>query len=144
MKYSKKGLSLTEGFEKLRLAAYQDSGGVWTIGYGHTHCVYPGMTCTKDQAEAWLLSDMTDAENTVNHMVKVPLTQGEYDALVDLVFNIGSGNLHGSTVLALLNAGNYKDAALHIEDWDKCKGQELVGLLRRRLAEEDEFIEGMA
>ena len=144
MTYSRDGLHLTERFEAdggPRLKAYPDSGGVWTIGYGHTRGVYPGMTCTPAQAELWLQQDITAAERVVWRSVKVPLTQGEYDALVDLEFNTGalSHGEKGCTVLRLLNAGDYAGAALHILDWDKVHGVELAGLLRRRKAEQAIF-----
>lgn len=143
MKYSGKGLQLTKSFESCRLVAYQDSGGVWTIGWGHTQNVYSGMTCTQSQADAWLLSDMVDAENAVRHLVKVALTQEEYDALVDFTFNVGAGNFAHSTLLALLNAGNYSAAAEQFERWHHVNGKDCAGLMRRRLAEEALFKEGM-
>lgn len=141
MKYSKKGLQLTEGFESCKLKAYQDSKGVWTIGYGHTGNVLPGMTCTQAQAEAWLLMDIAWAEREVNRLVKVPLSQGEFDALVDFVFNCGAGNFQHSTLLELLNHNDYVKAATEFEKWDRCGGVELPGLLRRRKAEAAEFLQ---
>jgi len=140
MKYSLQGLQLTEKFEGCRLVAYQDQVGVWTIGYGHTHEVKEGDTCTQEQAEAWLLEDIAHAEDCVNKSVKVPLTQGEFDGLVDLVFNIGSGNFLKSTLLKLLNQGDKDAAALQFPRWDHAGGKENAGLLRRREAEEAEFL----
>lgn len=140
MKYSLKGLRLTEGFEGARLRAYQDSKGVWTIGYGHTgHDVYEGLVWTQAQAEAALAIDEAWAESVVQARVKVPLTQNEFDALVDFVFNAGSGNFTASTMLRLLNAGDYHGAAGEFVKWDKCGGVVLAGLLRRRQAEAVEF-----
>lgn len=140
MKYSKNGLQITEQFEGCRLVAYQDQVGVWTIGYGHTRGVHAGMTCTMAQAEAWLLEDVASAEADVNTHVAVPLTQGEFDALVDFTFNLGSGSFNGSTLLKLLNKGDYQDAAEQFARWDKAGGKEVAGLLRRRLAEKQEFV----
>src|SRR5258708_4127462 len=98
MRYSKQGLqSLTEAFEGCRLVAYKDSGGVFTIGYGHTAHVYEGMTCTQEQAECWLMQDTQTAEAMVNRLAHVKLTQGEFDALVDLCFNIGGTRFANST-----------------------------------------------
>src|SRR5690348_2304409 len=77
--YSQAGLRLTEGEEGLRLAAYRDQGGVWTIGYGHTYGVRAGDRCTRAQAVCWLLGDLQAAERAVNCFVRVPLTQGEFD-----------------------------------------------------------------
>ncbi len=139
MRYSRAGLALTESFEQCRLVAYPDSKGVPTIGWGHTAGVRLGMTCTQDQADAWLLADVQVAVAAVNRLVTVALTQDEFDALVDLVFNIGQGNFASSSVLRLLNAGDYAGAAAHIDDWDECANQVLAGLLRRRQAETKKF-----
>ena len=139
MQYSKMGLSLTEAFEGVRLVAYQDSGGVWTIGYGHTQGVYPGMTCLPQQAFAWLQSDTLAAQSAVNQLVNVALTQTEFDALTDFVFNLGTTAFARSTLLRLLNSGDYAAAANEFERWDLCNGQVVAGLLRRRQAEEAEF-----
>ena len=139
MKYSQSGIHLTEQFEGCRLTAYADQGGVLTIGYGHTGAILRGQTCTQEQAEEWLHQDIVFAETEVNRLVKVPLTQPEFDALVDFTFNCGVGNFLHSTLLTLLNKGDYANAALEFEKWDKCAGQVVAGLLRRRLAEAAEF-----
>lgn len=144
MIYSKTGLHLTEQFEGCKLEAYQDQVGVWTIGYGHTHLVHAGMTCTQDQAEQWLLEDVQEAADAVNHEVVMPLTQNQFDALVDLVFNVGAGNFHTSTLLRMLNIGAYDRAANEFEKWNRAGGIVRAGLTRRRLAEKDLFLKGMA
>jgi lysozyme len=134
--YSSNGLHLTEQFEGDRLVAYQDSKGVWTIGYGHTRGVVPGMTCTQAQADQWLAEDIAWAESEVNKLVHTPLlTQQEFDALVDFTFNCGCGNFDHSTLLKLVNAGDMAHAAEEFEKWDKCGGKVVAGLLRRREAE---------
>lgn len=140
MTYSKNGLALTEGFEGCRLQAYQDSKGVWTIGYGHTRGVTPTLTCSQADAERWLASDIAWAASEVNRAVKVPMSQAEFDALVDFVFNCGSGNFDHSTLLYLLNHGDHVKAAAEFEKWDKCGGVPLPGLLRRRKAEAALFL----
>jgi len=142
MIYSKSGEQLTEQFESCKLVAYLDSKGVPTIGYGHTQGVQLGDTCTQDQADQWLLEDIAWAVAVVNQYVTIELTQGEFDALVDFVFNVGSGNFHGSTLLKLLNQGDFTGAANEFERWDKSGGQIIAGLLRRRQAEEGEFNNG--
>ena len=139
MEYSQTGLHLTEQFESCRLAAYLDSKGVATIGWGHTFGVELGDTCTQAQADTWLLQDVQWAAAVVNAKVAVPLTQGEFDACADLVFNIGSHHWSDSTALRLLNQGDYAGAAKAFEMWDKSGGQVVAGLLRRRIAEEQEF-----
>jgi lysozyme len=139
MEYSKSGLALTEQFENCRLAAYQDVRGRWTIGYGHAEGVTPGQVITQQQAEALLLEDVQTAANCVNNAVKVPLTQTEFDALVDFTYNAGGGAFKGSTMLKLLNGGDYAGAAAQFDRWDEAGGQVVAGLFRRRQAETTEF-----
>ena len=137
--YSQNGLALTEQFEGCKLSAYQDGNGIWTIGYGHTHGVGDGNTCTQSQAEDWLMADIAWAASVVNKTVTAPLNQAEFDALTDFVFNCGSGNFAGSSLLRDINAGNFGQAAHDFELWNKCAGAVCAGLLRRRVAEANEF-----
>ncbi|HEY4011653.1 MAG TPA: lysozyme [Acidobacteriaceae bacterium] len=138
--YSGKGLALTEQWEGYRLIAYQDQVGVWTIGYGHTGAdVTPGLTITQQQAEALLARDILVAARCVNTTVKLPLTQCEFDALVDLVFNLGMGAFVRSTLLAELNGGNIAAAAAQFACWDRAGGVVVAGLLKRRQTEADLF-----
>lgn len=140
MKYSDRGLKLTAAFEGLRLEAYQDSVGVWTIGYGHTKGVKPGDTITQQQALDLLRQDVKSAEDDVNRLVKVPLNQNQFDALVDFTFNLGGGALARSTLLTFVNARNFAGATLEFHKWNKAGGRELAGLTRRREAEVDLFV----
>jgi lysozyme len=134
--YGKTGLTLTESFEGLKLTAYRDVCGVWTIGYGHTGPdVHPGMTITQAEAEELLLADVAHAVATVNRCVTVKLNQDQFDALVDFAFNAGCGALEGSTLLKDLNAGDYAAAADQFEEWDHAGDKVVAGLLRRREAE---------
>jgi lysozyme len=140
MEYSKSGLQLTERFESCKLTAYQDTGGVWTIGWGHTGPeVVAGLTITQEQADAWLADDTEYAVDAVNYLVTVPLTQAEFDALVDFVYNVGRANFFKSTLLAKLNAQDYAGAAAEFDRWDHVGGKVVAGLLRRREAEKQEF-----
>lgn len=142
MKYSLKGLQLTEDFEAdggPKLVSYQDSVGRWTIGWGHTAGVKPGDCCTREQADAMLHADIAWAEAFVNKIVTRILTQGEFDALVDFTFNLGSGNFQSSTLLKLVDAGDMEDAAKQFEQWDHAGGKVVAGLLRRRQSEKQEF-----
>lgn len=140
MQYSKTGLQLTEQFEGLRLKAYQDVRGIWTIGYGHTGPdVHVGMVITQGQAEALLAQDVQTAADAVNRLVTVQLTQGEFDALVDFVFNAGVGHFESSTLLKLLNQGDYAGAADQLDRWSYAGAVQIAGLLRRRQAETAEF-----
>lgn len=141
MNYSQTGLHLTEQFEGCKLVSYLDQGGIPTIGYGHTKGIRPGMTCTQQQAEKWLLDDVQEAVDTVNRLVQVPLNQNQFDALVDLTFNVGSGNFASSTLLRMLNIGSFQRAAAEFDRWNKSGGIVRDGLTRRRLAEDNLFQE---
>lgn len=135
MHTSQKGLDLIKSFEGLRLSAYKDVVGVVTIGYGTTAGVKMGDTITKECAEELLREDVKRFEAQVLRLVKVPLTQGQHDALVSFVYNLGAGNLSNSTLLRLLNAGDYAGAAAQFDRWNKAGGKTLAGLVRRRAAE---------
>ncbi len=102
MKLSVNGMNHIKNWEGLRLKAYKCPAGVWTIGYGHTGPdVKPGGTITQAQADALLDKDTDDAESAVNTLVKVPLSQNQFDALVSFVFNTGIGSFKNSTLLRL-------------------------------------------
>jgi len=135
VKISDKGLALIKEFEGVRLAAYLDSVGVPTIGYGHTKGVQMGDRCSMEEAAAWLAEDCEEAEDCVNGAVNVPLTQHEFDALISFVFNLGCGNFRKSTLLKKLLDSDYDGAAQEFQRWDKAGGQVLAGLTKRRLAE---------
>ncbi len=135
MHTSQKGLDLIKSFEGLRLSAYKCPAGVWTIGYGTTAGVKPGQTITKERAEELLREDVKRFEDQVMRLVKVRLTQGQFDALVSFTYNLGAANLGNSTLLRLLNAGDYKGAAAQFDRWTKAGGKELPGLVKRRAAE---------
>lgn len=139
MNYSDKGIKLTTDFEGLRLEAYRDIVGVLTIGYGHTKGVKEGDKITKEQAVLLLRQDLQHCLEDVERLVKVPLTQGQFDALVDFTFNLGGGALERSTLLRLLNEKNYEGAVLEFQKWNKAGGKEVAGLTRRRKAEADLF-----
>lgn len=139
---SQAGIDLIKSFEDCRLTAYQDSVGVWTIGYGHTNGVYAGMTITQAQAEEFLRSDLKTAENAVNGKVTYPITQNMFDALVSLTFNIGTGNFGSSTLLKKLNQGDINGAANEFDRWVYAGGKVEPGLVRRRAAEKEMFLNG--
>ena len=139
MKLGERGTEILKYFEGCKLTAYQDSVGVWTIGYGHTKGVYDGMTITQDQAEQMLLSELEEYEGYIKDMVTVPLTQNQFDALVVWVYNLGPTNFRNSTLLKELNAGNYNAAGQEITRWNKAGGKVLAGLVKRREAEAQLF-----
>jgi lysozyme len=138
---SSSGLDLIKKFEGLVLSAYQDSGGVWTIGYGHAINVQPGTTINKQEAESLLKADTQSAQDTVKKMVTVPINQNQFDSLVSFVYNVGSGNFQRSSVLRELNAGNYESAANELLKWNKdSQYTVLAGLEKRRNTEKNLFL----
>ena len=142
MNISQNGINLIKNFEGLRLEAYQCSSGVWTIGYGHTGAdVYKGRKITQTEAETLLKQDLTVHCNNVSKLVKVSLNQNQFDALVSFEFNAGYGNLSTSTLLKLLNKGDYAGAANQFERWiyDTNK-KPLEGLKNRRKKEKELFL----
>ncbi|HCO3755892.1 TPA: lysozyme [Escherichia coli] len=144
MKTGSNGISLIKQFEGCRLKAYPDpatGGAPWTIGYGHTgNDVRPGMLWTQVQADSALISDLAQCERSISRLVKVNLTQNQFDALVSFVFNVGSGNLQSSTLLRKLNSGDYKGAADEFLKWNKAAGKVMNGLVARRAAERELFL----
>jgi len=141
MKLSEKGLDLIKKYEGLRLKAYKCPAGLWTIGYGSTFGVREGMEITEKQAEDMLWRDVHVAEVCVNGAVTVPLSQGEFDALVSFCHNLGCGKFRGSTLLRVLNDGRYDEAANQLLRWTRGGGRELAGLVARRQAEKERFEE---
>ncbi|MCS4250600.1 lysozyme [Pseudomonas sp. BIGb0164] len=140
MRTSQKGVSLIKSFEGLRLKSYQDSVSVRTIGYGATRGITSGMTITNEQAERMLMNDIGRFEPEIERLVKVPLNQAQWDALMSFTYNLGAANLSSSTLLKLLNAGDYASAAEQFPRWNKAGGQVLAGLTKRRLAERAMFL----
>lgn len=137
-----KGIALIKSFEGLSLNKYQDIVGKWTIGYGHL--ILPdevfNVALTEAQAEALLRRDLAVSEKGVNQYVIPPLTQNQFDALVSFTFNLGVGNLKNSTLLRVLNAQQYQNAADEFLRWDKAGGKQVAGLTRRRTAERALFL----
>ncbi|MDU4063032.1 MAG: lysozyme [Acinetobacter baumannii] len=125
------GVDLIISFEGTRFKAYDDGVGVWTIGTGTT--VYPNGVKVKQ-------GDTCKFEKTVNESVTVPLTQNQFDALVSLTYNIGSGAFNNSTLLKKLNKGDYQGAADQFLVWNKAGGKVMKGLVRRREAERALFL----
>lgn len=139
---SQNGIDLIKSFEGCRLTAYQDSVGVWTIGYGHTYGVYAEMTITEQQAEDYLRADLGTSESAVNRLITCAINQNQFDALVSFAFNLGLGNFTSSTLLKKLNTGDITSAANEFEKWVKAGGEVLEGLVRRRAAEKELFLKG--
>ncbi|MEG2567189.1 MAG: lysozyme [Acinetobacter sp.] len=145
MQTSDKGIALIKEFEGCKLTAYQDSVGVWTIGYGWTQPVdgkpiRAGMTIKQETAERLLKTGLVSYESDVSRLVKVALTQGQFDALVSFTYNLGARSLSTSTLLRKLNASDYSGAADEFLRWNKAGGKVLNGLTRRREAERSLFL----
>lgn len=141
MKLGAKGEALIKSYEKLRLTAYQDLGGVWTIGWGHTGPgVGEGTTCTVEQAQVWFWNDTSHAVNATNSHVTTALNQNQFDALVSFTYNVGVGAEERSTLLRLVNTNDMVDAAAEFARWNKVNGKVSEGLTARRAAERDLFV----
>ena len=135
MNTSPKGISLIKEFEGLRLKAYKCPGGVWTIGYGHTAGVKPGIVITKTQAEEYLKADLIAFERYLNGL-GLALNQNQFDALVSFIYNVGTGNFSNSTLLRKVRANPQENSIMdEFLRWVYSKGRVLPGLQRRRLAE---------
>ena len=135
MNLSPAGLALIKQFEGLRTRAYLCPAGVWTIGYGSTgRHVIQGLVVTAEQAEEMLRGDLLRFEEAVRRYA-LPATQGQYDALVSLAFNIGITAFARSTLLRRHRMGDHEGAAGEFQRWDKVRGRALPGLARRRAAE---------
>lgn len=125
MQLSDNGFKIVKEFEGLRLTAYRDVAGVWTIGYGSTRYndgqpVKAGDTLPNEvHADLLFRRTMIQYENAVNKLVKVPLNQNQFDALVSFSYNEGTGALGSSTLLMKLNEKNYQEAAGHFSAWNK-------------------------
>jgi lysozyme len=141
MQTSEKGLNLIKSFEKCKLVAFKPTpNDVWTVGWGHTgHDVDQHTICTQVQADAWLANDVGTAERCISGVVTAELLQTEFDALVSLCYNIGCMHFKDSTLVKLINAGDYDGAAEQFKRWNKQAGQELAGLTVRREAEQKLF-----
>lgn len=141
MNISQNGVDLIKRFEGCRLKAYRCPAGVLTIGYGHTGSdVSNGMEISQEKAENMLKMDLVVHCNNVAKLVKVPLNQNQFDALVSFEYNVGYGALSTSTLLRLLNQGKYTEASKQFERWVYAGGKPLEGLKRRRKAEKELFI----
>lgn len=122
-----------------RYAAYKCPAGVWTIGWGttteHGHSIRSGMVWSDAQCDAAFINDMHIFESDVRRLVRVQLTQWQFDALVSFAYNVGAGAFGGSTLLKKVNARDWDAAALEFHKWNKANGKKLDGLVRRRASE---------
>lgn len=145
MKTSRSGIELIKRFEGCRLKAYQDSVGVWTIGYGLTTAaglmtVRKGLTITQDEADDLLSRSLVKYEAAVSKALKRSPNQNQFDAMTSICFNIGPGAFAGSSIVRNFNAGNLLAAANSFTLWNKAGGKVLPGLVMRRDAERTLFL----
>lgn len=136
---SQQGIEDTAKHEGLRLNAYPDpaTGGVpWTICYGHTRGVKRGDRATLEQCYQYLAEDLLEAERAVQRHVRVPLREGQYNAYTSFVFNAGEGNFKSSTMLRLLNAGDWRGSCNQFPRWIYANKRVLNGLRTRRYEEQ--------
>lgn len=130
--------ALTRESEGFRDTAYKDAGGVWTIGYGQTGSfVKPGLTCTHEQAEKWLEENYDKIIQQIHSVVEVELSEQQLGALCDFVYNLGIGNLKSSTLLAMLNMGDYDGACDQLSRWVYQNKVKYAGLVTRRRREQE-------
>lgn len=139
------GIKEIQRSESLRLTPYKDIAGKWTIGWGHLIKdnepeLLRASGITENQASALLKQDLKTAESAVNRLVTVPLSEGQYDALVSFVYNVGEGNFSESSMLRELNAENYDAAAAQFPRWKYAGGEPSAGLLARRAREQNTFL----
>jgi lysozyme len=136
MRTSPAGIAAIRGFEGCVLKAYQDVAGVWTVGVGHTGPdVHPETHWTQQQADEALAKDLNRFELAVATVVTVPISQGQFDALVSLAFNIGGNAFRTSTLVRKLNEGDLAAAACQFVVWNRAAGEYNPGLLTRRARE---------
>ena len=137
---SKNCIDMVKHFEGFKALAYLCPANVWTIGYGRTKHVKEGDIISMPQAERDLQEELIEFGDQVQSVVKVELSQNEYDALTSWTYNLGVGNLQSSTLLKKLNAGDKNSVPSEMLRWNKANGKVLNGLTRRRQAEADLWI----
>lgn len=146
MKTNDAALSIITGFEGFSASPYQCPAGIWTIGYGSTRCpdglpvTAETPLLTEDDGRQWLRDELARTEGDVTRLVRVPLSENQFGALVSFTYNLGSGNFRASTLRQKLNRGDYDGAVLEFPKWRRAGGKILRGLVRRRAAEQALFL----
>lgn len=141
MNFNDAGFKLITDFEGCRTTSYQDDKGIWTIGYGCTHHVSPGMVISQEEAISRLKEDIENTVNTVKNLI-IPhqISDNKFSSCVSLAYNIGVGNFKNSTLLNCLKMGHINDAANEFQRWNKINGSVSAGLSRRREAEKELYL----
>lgn len=142
---SELGFKIIREFEGLRLNAYKDTGGVWTIGFGTIKypdgtSVKAGDTCTEAQAKEWLKNDCKWVDACLDKNIKVKINQNQFDALASFVYNVGETAFVKSTMLTLINRDNLSAAANQFDRWVFDNGKRIQGLVNRRSKEKELFL----
>jgi lysozyme len=132
MQTSNEGIELIKDLEGLRLTAYDCPAGVCTIGYGHTRGVYSGMKITEEEAEKFLREDIKEAEQAIEKLVEIELTQNQYDALVSFIYNVGTNAFKNSTLLKKINNNQLSTVPYEFNRWVRSGGKFNRGLQNRR------------
>jgi GH24 family phage-related lysozyme (muramidase) len=145
-KISSSGILWLQGHEGLRLSAYQDQGGTWTIGFGHTLGVYPGMKISRDQATKFLASDLTSAENDLSRSLDPGayngLNQNQVDSLISFIYNVGGPSFKASTMARYINGKESTEVvANEFLRWNKVAGEVNQGIINRRIKEKAKYLE---
>ena len=146
MKTNAAALDIITTFEGFSSAPYQCPAGVWTIGHGSTRCpdrsrvTQDTPPLTREEALTWVRHELARTEYDVARLVRIPLTENQFGALVSFTYNVGSGNLNASTLRQTLNRGDVEGALLEFPKWRRAGGKILLGLVRRREAEKQLFV----
>jgi len=134
------GIGLIKKFEGFSTVKYREPNGGYSIGYGHFIRVGENLEkITEKEAEAVLKKDLLSAEKAVERNVRVPLNQGQYDALVSFTYNLGEGNLQKSGLLKKINSKDYRGASMEFIKWSYSGGKKSKGLEARRKKEAEIF-----
>lgn len=140
MTTSQAGRDLIKKYEGLRLKAYKCPAGVWTVGYGHTRGVTSSTEISQSMADLFLQDDIRPLERHINKL-GINFRQGQFDALVSFMFNLGEGNFNKSTLKKkILAGGNDEDIAAEFKKWNKAGGKVLDGLTKRREEEAEMWL----
>lgn len=142
MQISQKGIELIKKWEGVRLKAYKDSVGTWTIGYGHTFGVKQGDSCSHFQAEKWLNEESKSHMTVAVKLIAVDISQNMYDALASFHYNLGKNILVDSNLLKLINQKKWNEAGAKMKEYNKGGGKVLKGLVNRRNDEVKLFLNG--
>lgn len=140
MRLTKEGLNLIKEFEGCRLEAYQDVAGIWTIGWGSTKDVTPGMKITQEEADRRLEEYLVRLEVDIKEVLPAIMNENQFSACVSLAYNIGTEAFKRSLLVRCCQKYNFDDAAQQFLRWVKDNGREIPGLVRRRKAEQKLFL----